>query len=132
MKRWTLKIVEVLLLYVAYILYCKSGGSRSPKQLRMELIEKIISENHRDQFSATSGRPSNSPSPLRLTTEHFPHVIPATEKISNPMRQCTLSSRKRDSRGKSVRNETRYQCTECQVSRCVVPSFKNYYTKTNI
>ncbi|GFU08962.1 piggyBac transposable element-derived protein 4 [Trichonephila clavipes] len=82
-KRWTLKIVEVILLYVAYILYCKSGGSRSPKQFKMELIEKIISENHRDEFSATSGRSSISPSPLKLTPGHFPDVIPATEKIKS-------------------------------------------------
>ncbi|GFU01845.1 piggyBac transposable element-derived protein 4 [Trichonephila clavipes] len=58
-----------MLLYVAYIMYCKSGGFRSPKQLRMELIEKIISENHRDDYSATSGRPSISPSPLSLHAE---------------------------------------------------------------
>ncbi|GFW40552.1 piggyBac transposable element-derived protein 4 [Trichonephila clavipes] len=74
------KIVEVMLLYVAYIFYCKSGGSRSPKQFRMELIEKIISENHRDEFSATSGRPSISPSPPRLTSGHFADSILDTEK----------------------------------------------------
>ncbi|GFX62173.1 piggyBac transposable element-derived protein 4 [Trichonephila clavipes] len=96
MKRWTLKILDAMLLYVAYILYCKSRGSRSTKRLRMELIEKIISENHRDEFFATSGRSSISPSPLRLTSRHFPDVIPDTEKKSNPTRQC---SRKRDSRG---------------------------------
>ncbi|GBL95298.1 hypothetical protein AVEN_149431-1, partial [Araneus ventricosus] len=49
-----------------------------------------------------------------LTSRHFPDVIPATEKKSNPTRQCTLCSRKRDSRGKPVRKETRHQCTECQ------------------
>ncbi|GFV48206.1 piggyBac transposable element-derived protein 4 [Trichonephila clavipes] len=78
-KSWTLKIVEVMLLSVGYIFYCKSGSSRSPKQFRMVPIEKIISENHRDEFSATSGRPSISPSPLGLTSGHFP-VIPATKK----------------------------------------------------
>ncbi|GFU93818.1 hypothetical protein TNCV_1660421 [Trichonephila clavipes] len=41
----------------------------------MELIEKLISESHRDEFSATSGRPSISPSPLRLPSEHFADVI---------------------------------------------------------
>ncbi|GFT76222.1 hypothetical protein TNCV_564191 [Trichonephila clavipes] len=39
-----------------------------------------VTKNHRDEFSATSGRPSNSPFPLRLTLEHFPDVIPTTEK----------------------------------------------------
>ncbi|GFX89035.1 hypothetical protein TNCV_2853351 [Trichonephila clavipes] len=46
----------------------------------MDLIEKIIPENHRYEFSATSGRPNISLSPLRLTSGHFPEVIPATEK----------------------------------------------------
>ncbi|GFT61870.1 hypothetical protein TNCV_4914621 [Trichonephila clavipes] len=55
----------------------------------MKLKEKLISENHRDEFSATSGKPSISPSPLRLTSMHFSDVIPASEKKSNPMRQCS-------------------------------------------
>ncbi|GFW09308.1 putative transposable element [Trichonephila clavipes] len=48
---------------IAYIFYCKSGGSRSSKQFKMELIKKLISENHRDEFSATSGKPNISSSP---------------------------------------------------------------------
>ncbi|GFU69058.1 tigger transposable element-derived protein 6 [Trichonephila clavipes] len=56
----------------------------------MKLTEKLISENHRDEFSATSGKSSISPSPLRLTSMHFPDVIPASEKKSNPTRQCSL------------------------------------------
>ncbi|GFY25647.1 piggyBac transposable element-derived protein 4 [Trichonephila clavipes] len=87
----------MVLLYVAYILYCKSVDSQPPKQVRMELTGKIISENHSEEFPATSRRPSISPSPLRLTSRHFPDVFPATEKKSNPTRLC---SRKRDSRGK--------------------------------
>ncbi|GFX25966.1 hypothetical protein TNCV_2303481 [Trichonephila clavipes] len=55
----------------------------------MKLTEKLISENHRDEFSATSGKPSISPSPLRLTSMHFSDVIPASEKKSNPTRQCS-------------------------------------------
>ncbi|GFX61878.1 hypothetical protein TNCV_3219211 [Trichonephila clavipes] len=55
----------------------------------MKLTEKLISGNHRDEFSATSGRPIISPSPLRLTSMHFPDVIPASEKKSNPTRQCS-------------------------------------------
>ncbi|GFW70343.1 transposon Tf2-11 polyprotein [Trichonephila clavipes] len=35
----------------------------------MKLTEKLISENHRDEFSATSGKPSISPSPLRKTSK---------------------------------------------------------------
>ncbi|GFU84751.1 piggyBac transposable element-derived protein 4 [Trichonephila clavipes] len=112
----------MMLLYVAYILLCKSGRSRLPKQFRMELMERIISENHRDEFSTSSGRPSISPSPLSLTSENFSDVIPAIEQKSSLTRQCTLCSRKRDSRGKSVRKETRHQCTECQQLREEVPA----------
>ncbi|GFW73686.1 piggyBac transposable element-derived protein 4 [Trichonephila clavipes] len=79
------------------------GGSRSPKQFRMELIEKIISENQLDEFSATSGKPSISPSPLGLTPGHFPDVIPVTEKKIKSNE--TVSSRKRDPReGRRVWN----------------------------
>ncbi|GFT47815.1 tigger transposable element-derived protein 4 [Trichonephila clavipes] len=35
----------------------------------MKLTEKLISENRRDEFSATSGKPSISPSPLRRQKE---------------------------------------------------------------
>ncbi|GFW88375.1 tigger transposable element-derived protein 4 [Trichonephila clavipes] len=35
----------------------------------MKLTEKLNSENHRDEFSATSGKPSISPSPLRRQKE---------------------------------------------------------------
>ncbi|GFX32923.1 piggyBac transposable element-derived protein 4 [Trichonephila clavipes] len=80
----------------------------------MELIEKIVSENHHGKFSATSGRLSISPSPLRLTTGHFPDVIPTTEKYIK-YSETVYSSNKRDSRGKPVK-ETRYRCIECQVS----------------
>jgi len=41
-------------------------------------------------------------------------------------------SRKRDSRGKAVRKETRSQCTECQETLCVVHCFENYHTKAHI
>ncbi|GFV31982.1 hypothetical protein TNCV_4195441 [Trichonephila clavipes] len=61
--------------------YDRSAGYyRSPKQFRIELIEKIIFENPHDEFSATPGKPSISPSPLSITSGHFPDVIPAIEK----------------------------------------------------
>ncbi|GFU67202.1 hypothetical protein TNCV_4689341 [Trichonephila clavipes] len=56
---------------ILYFVLCKSGDSRSPEKLRMGLIEKIISGNHCDEFSATSSRPRISPSPLGLTSGHF-------------------------------------------------------------
>lgn len=70
-----------LSLWNPYIFYCKSGGSRSPKQFIMGLVEKQIAEYHCENFSATSGRTSISPSPLKITSRHFLDVIPATDKI---------------------------------------------------
>ncbi|PRD36595.1 UNVERIFIED_CONTAM: hypothetical protein NCL1_08196 [Trichonephila clavipes] len=69
--------------------------------------EEVDIENSRSDatFSATSGRPSISPSPLSLTGGPFTDFIPATEKKSNPTRQYTLFSRKRDSRGKPSYNQ---------------------------
>ncbi|GFW08953.1 nuclear distribution protein nudE homolog 1-A [Trichonephila clavipes] len=55
----------------------------------MKLTEKLISENHRDEFSATSGKPSISPSPLRLTSMHFQMLFLHLKKKSNPTRQCS-------------------------------------------
>ncbi|GFU42728.1 hypothetical protein TNCV_3139271 [Trichonephila clavipes] len=51
----------------------------------------MFSENHRGEFSATPERSSMSSSPLKLSSGHLPDVIPATEKKSDPTRQCTLS-----------------------------------------
>ncbi|GFT84366.1 piggyBac transposable element-derived protein 4 [Trichonephila clavipes] len=83
MKRWTLDASA------CNILYCKPGGHRNPKQFRIELMEKIISGNHRDEFFATLGRPRISPSPLRLTSGLFPDVITATEK-QNPIQRDSV------------------------------------------
>lgn len=46
----------------------------------MELVEKIIAENHCDEFSTTSRTLSNNPLPLRLTSRHLTDVFSATQK----------------------------------------------------
>ncbi|GIY06121.1 uncharacterized protein CEXT_639811 [Caerostris extrusa] len=84
-----------LALWNFYILYCKSRGSQSPKQFRVELVAKLIPENDCDEFSATSGRLSINPSPLKLISKNFQDIIPATEKKSNTTRKCALCSSKR-------------------------------------
>ncbi|GBL99484.1 hypothetical protein AVEN_142414-1, partial [Araneus ventricosus] len=103
-KTKKLKKVEIiayqrvnLALWNSFILYYKAGVSRSPKQFRMGLVDKLIAENHGGKFSGASERTSISPSPLRLTSRHFPDVISATEK-KNPKSQCALCCCKRDSR----------------------------------
>ncbi|GFW16970.1 hypothetical protein TNCV_2760981 [Trichonephila clavipes] len=53
---------------------------------------------------------------VRLNSGRFPDVIPTTEKKSNPTKQCTLCSRKRDLIGKPDREDSRFQRTEFQLS----------------
>ncbi|GFX33683.1 transposable element Tc3 transposase [Trichonephila clavipes] len=61
----------------------------------MELAEKTISENHREEIFNTSGKPSISLSPLRSPQRIFQVLFLLLKKKSNPMRQCTLCSRKK-------------------------------------
>ncbi|GFV68561.1 tigger transposable element-derived protein 4 [Trichonephila clavipes] len=56
----------------------------------MKLTEKLISENHRDEFTATSGRPSISPSPLSLST-----IIRNRDKLQNYDSSNSCSKRRR-------------------------------------
>ncbi|GFX34979.1 piggyBac transposable element-derived protein 4 [Trichonephila clavipes] len=125
---------EVRLLYVAYKSYCKSRGSRLPKQFRIDLIEKIISEN-RDEFSAPLGRPSISPSTLRLTPGHFPDVIPLTEKnqiqrysvLCATVKQIPEVSQQEDRPDTSVQN-TRYPFMLFLVSKTIIQrSIVNFF-----
>ncbi|GFV78100.1 hypothetical protein TNCV_3044801 [Trichonephila clavipes] len=80
----------------------------------MKLTEKLISENNRDEFSATSGKSSISPSPLRLTSMHFSDVIPASEKKKKNQIQrdsvpvtvlCNRDSRNKPEVDKGVKKE---------------------------
>ncbi|CAH2001054.1 unnamed protein product [Acanthoscelides obtectus] len=48
---------------------------------------------HQTEFTPRTGRPSTQLTPLRLTGRHFPDLIPATEKKTNPTRQCGICSR---------------------------------------
>ena len=50
---------------------------------RLVLYKEGQSENHCDEFSATSGKDSIRPLQYRLTSRYFPKVIPATEKKKN-------------------------------------------------
>ncbi|GFW11825.1 tigger transposable element-derived protein 4 [Trichonephila clavipes] len=56
----------------------------------MKLTEKLISENHRDEFPAKSGKPSISPSPLSLST-----IIRNRDKLRNYDSLNSCSKRRR-------------------------------------
>ncbi|XP_022251164.1 piggyBac transposable element-derived protein 4-like isoform X2 [Limulus polyphemus] len=115
----------------SYVLYSKTGGQRKHLEYRIVVIEKMIEKYHLPQFSSKGVRPGTTPNPLRLTERHFPDIIPATEKKTNPTRQCAVCSTQRDSKGKRVRRESRYYCPDCDVGLCVAPCFRVYHTKAD-
>ena len=103
-----------------------------PLKHRIKLIEKIIENYHTPDMAPTRGRPSAGEVPLRLSGRHFPDLVPAIEKKTNPTRQCYICSRKRVASGKRVRRESRYYCVDCDVALCVVPCFRKYHSEKNI
>lgn len=117
-----------LALWNSYILYKKCGGVKSPLQYRLCLIKEMFEKYHPNLLPSTSGRPSKSPNPLRMSKGHYPDYVPATEKKQCPTRRCVMCSRKRDNCGKPIRRESRYCCSVCDVGLCVVPCFKDYHT----
>lgn len=121
-----------LALWNSFVLYRKTGGTKSALVYRLDLIKQIMEKYHRTEFSSRKGRPSSQPTPLRLTGRHFPECIPATEKKQFPTRQCGVCCRVRDARGKKVRKETRYYCPICDVPLCVTPCFRVYHTVSAI
>lgn len=117
-----------LAVWNSFVVYKKCDGTMSPLVYRLEIIQKIMEKYHSADMKPKPGRPSAAMHPLRLTERHFPEYIPATEKKTNPTRQCAVCSRVRDARGKKIRRESRYYCPDCDVALCVAPCFRVYHT----
>ena len=120
-----------LAVWNSYILYKQAGHTKKPLDFRMDLIDLLVS-TYKDNSVKSKGRPSTTPSPLRLSGRHFLDYVPPTEKKDKPMRYCAVCSQKRNALGKKVRRESRYQCSECDVGLCVVPCFREYHTKVDL
>lgn len=112
----------------SYVLYKKNGGSMAQLQFRLELVNEIVIKYHKESMCSKRGRPSFE-TPLRLTERHFVKFIPPTEKKEKPARKCAVCCKKRDSKGKRVRKETRYYCDKCDVGLCAVPCFEIFHTQ---
>ena len=113
-----------------YILYEKSGKGKktlSPLNYRVNLVRALIEKYRSDLPPSSAGRPSNFPQPTRFSGSHFMELIPPSDKKAAPTRRCIVCARKRDSKGKKVRKESRYQCKLCKESLCVVPCFEKYH-----
>lgn len=114
--------------YNSFILYKKNEGTMDNLDFRSKLVEEMIEKYHSSTYSKTAG-PPKQPGLLRLTERHFPDFIPPTEKKAFPYRNCAICCSKKDNKGKKIRKETRYWCSDCKVGLCVVPCFKIYHTQ---
>lgn len=127
-KKYYKKIFFHLLdvcIFNSFILYQKNGGKRDNLDYRMCLVERLVESYNSGMSSSKRGRPSATPSPLRLTERHFPKICPATEKKKNASRMCVVCSKNKK------RKESRYECQDCNVGLCIVPCFEIFHTKLN-
>ena len=107
-KKYYYKIFMHLLdqsIWNSFVIYTKQAVSRTHLQFRLDLIDQLIEKY--GTVKCPMGRPSTTPTPLRLVGRHFIECIPATEKKERPTRQCKVCCSK-NSDGKRIRKETRY------------------------
>ncbi|KAF2896047.1 hypothetical protein ILUMI_10140 [Ignelater luminosus] len=69
-----------LALWNSFVLYSKTGGTKTALEYRMDIVKLIMEKYHHSEFCSATGRPSVIPTPPRLTGRHFPEYIPGTEK----------------------------------------------------
>ncbi|XP_025208742.1 piggyBac transposable element-derived protein 4-like [Melanaphis sacchari] len=100
----------------AYSSYKTVTGNHIPiAQFQMELIKQIIEKYHTDRV--TKSRPPTKDQPSKLIDRHFPSEVPATQSGRLARRRCQLCKKN------NKRTDTRYMCTECDVSLCTAPWF---------
>jgi hypothetical protein len=69
-------------IWYGIVIYTKQGGTKTQLQFRLDLLEQIIEKYGKIQ--PRSGRPSSTPSPLRLIGRHFMEEIPPTDSKERP------------------------------------------------
>ncbi|KAF2886199.1 hypothetical protein ILUMI_19975 [Ignelater luminosus] len=69
-----------LALWNSFVLYSKTGGTKTALEYRMDIVKLIMEKYHHSEFCSATGRPSVIPTPRRLTGRHFPEYTPGTEK----------------------------------------------------
>jgi hypothetical protein len=109
-----------LSLWIAFILYQKSGGRKNALDFRVAVIEKMTAQHHREEFSSkVAGCPSTSTNPSRLTGRNFPSVIPATAKkqILLEYVECAAEFGMRRGRGPGGNHDI---CVKIVISLCVL------------
>jgi hypothetical protein len=118
-------------LYNAFIIHQQLGGKyKTLLNFRMAVVKSIIAEFFDAQVKqpVKPGRQLTGATQARLHERHFPDTVPSTSCTKNAMRRCVVCARKKDSSGKKMRRESRYQCSSCNVALCVDPCFRLYHT----
>ncbi|GBN48212.1 PiggyBac transposable element-derived protein 4 [Araneus ventricosus] len=93
---------------------------------RLQLVEELAKIYGESKHSSQNTTPSD-----RLTGLHFPSHIQPTQKKKAPTKICIVCSQKFNEEGQRVRNESRYQCAQYNVTLCVTPCFEKYHTVEN-
>lgn len=100
----------------------KTKKSTHLSDFKLEIINSIF-QKFGPQKPLTTGRPSTTPSPSRLSGNHFISEIPQTNQARKPQRRCVVCS------SHNIRKDTRYMCQKCDISLCMNECFENYHTK---
>ncbi|CAF1645190.1 unnamed protein product [Adineta ricciae] len=131
LKKYYKKIFMVLLDFAilnSYQLYKiktqeTSNTLMTQLQFRIALVRSLLEQNLDDNLPGhlvKRGRPSNEPTPARLSSRHFPSFIPSTGNKQNPTRRCYVCSHTQNQINR-IRHESRFECTICNVALCVDP-----------
>lgn len=106
-----------------YIIYCKASESNKldPVRFRQNVITGLLEDWEPRQIK--QGRPSNTPTPQRMTGQHFPGKY--EDKKFKP--DCEVCSDRKNGK----RHQTSYYCKQCNIPLCVVPCFERYHTLRN-
>lgn len=97
-------------------------------ETRCSTVVDRVSDGSRLVFMGDRGETMytvNKDDPVRLTGQHTPQVIPATQRKNRPYRKCRVC------RKKGIRHDTRWYCPDCpsQPPLCNSDCFMNYHTK---
>ncbi|KAK6185790.1 hypothetical protein SNE40_007943 [Patella caerulea] len=123
--KWYKKLFYYLLdmaIINSYLLRKTLGGRMSVVQFKMSLIHEIVDATPLPEYRSR-GRPRSLPVPGRMQGNHFPELIPATEKKVRPTKRCHVCAKR------GVRAESRYMCDKCGNALCVHPCFKEFHLK---
>ena len=124
--KWYKKLFFHLLdmaVYNAFVIYkMQNGISSHLSDFRLEIIRGILTK-YGTQRSTAIGRPSIRGSSLRLTSRHFPVLIPQALQSNQPRRKCVVCV------SQDIRSDTRYICLDCDAPPCIVDCFKDCHTK---